>query len=159
MRGRWLSGLGIVIFSFQARAADRDLCGLRPSSFGFQKPATIAVIDTGLDTQIPFFRDNLWTNPGETGLDGLGRDKRTNGVDDDGNGFVDDVHGWNFAGRNNYLRDEVGHGTHVAGLIVNGGREILSAAVPMDRGFARIMVLKYHDGRNLKGRGPAFQKA
>lgn len=97
------------------------------------KEIVVAVIDTGLDTDHPALRENLWTNPGETGVDARGKDRATNGVDDDGNGFVDDVHGWNFAGNNNDLSDSHGHGTHVAGII-----QSVAPKTPM-------MVLKYYD--------------
>jgi len=53
----------------------------------------VAVLDTGVDYNHPDLAANMWVNPGETGLDASGRDKATNGVDDDGNGYVDDVHG------------------------------------------------------------------
>lgn len=97
------------------------------------KEILVAVIDTGVDTSHPDLRENLWTNPGETGIDGRGKDKATNGVDDDGNGFVDDVHGWNFAGDNSDLTDLHGHGTHVAGII--------QSVAPK----TNLMILKYYD--------------
>jgi len=53
----------------------------------------VAVIDTGVDYTHPDLAANMWRNPGETGLDAQGRDKATNGLDDDGNGYSDDVHG------------------------------------------------------------------
>ena len=69
----------------------------------------IAVIDTGLDyNHEDFSKENLWENEDEI---------PNNGIDDDNNGFVDDIHGWNFASNNNNLSDCVGHGTHVAGTI------------------------------------------
>ena len=56
---------------------------------------TIAILDDGLDFSQPELADQAWINPGETGLDGANHDKATNGDDDDGNGFVDDVRGVN----------------------------------------------------------------
>lgn len=53
----------------------------------------VAVMDTGVNYLHPDLAANIWRNPGETGLDAQGRDKTTNGIDDDGNGYVDDVHG------------------------------------------------------------------
>jgi len=53
----------------------------------------IVIFDTGVDYTHPDLAPNMWRNPGETGLDDQGRDKATNGIDDDGNGYVDDVHG------------------------------------------------------------------
>jgi len=57
------------------------------------------VIDTGVDYGHPDIATNIWQNPGEIGTDAMGRDKRTNGVDDDGNGYVDDWRGYNFGQR------------------------------------------------------------
>ena len=72
------------------------------------KRPVIAILDTGVDIEHPDLKDNIWTNPKE----GEGE----TAFDDDGNGFVDDIHGWNFVGRNSYPEDKVMHGTHVAGL-------------------------------------------
>jgi len=68
----------------------------------------VAVIDTGVDASHPDLAANIWTNAGEVA---------GNGVDDDGNGFVDDVHGWDFAYGDNDPADGDGHGTHCAGTI------------------------------------------
>ena len=65
----------------------------------------VAVVDTGVDTNANI---RLWTNPGEI---------CGNGIDDDGNGFIDDCHGWNFAANNADVSDADGHGTHCAGSI------------------------------------------
>lgn len=90
----------------------------------------VAVIDTGVDYTHEDLVDNIWHNPGEMGKDAQGRDKSSNGVDDDGNGYVDDVIGWDFASNDNKpfdltatLIDQLfsggnpGHGTHCAGNV------------------------------------------
>ncbi|MEW5938585.1 MAG: S8 family serine peptidase [Chloroflexota bacterium] len=77
----------------------------------------VAVIDTGLDFTHLDLISNLWANPGEMGVDGNGADKSTNGIDDDADGFIDDVFGWNFIEDNNDFSDLNGHGTHIAGII------------------------------------------
>ncbi|MCA1962943.1 MAG: S8 family serine peptidase, partial [Prosthecobacter sp.] len=68
----------------------------------------VGVIDTGIDRLHPDLTANLWSNP---------REVAGNGVDDDGNGFVDDVHGWDFFANDNDPTDENNHGTHCAGTI------------------------------------------
>lgn len=71
-----------------------------------------AVIDSGFTTDHPDLKNQLWTNPGEI---------PANGVDDDSNGYVDDVHGWDFVNNTNIVGDGFGHGTHVAGIIGASG--------------------------------------
>jgi len=68
----------------------------------------VGVIDTGIDYSHPDLAANMWMNPGEIAGDG---------IDNDGNGYIDDVYGWNFADKNNDVMDGNGHGTHVAGII------------------------------------------
>lgn len=95
--------------------------------------SSIAVVDTGIHLTHPDLANKIFQNPGETGLDGQGQDKRTNGVDDDGNGYIDDAQGWNTTDCTTYdfatgecavphtpgpdAADDIGHGTHVAGII------------------------------------------
>lgn len=107
------------------------------------KSIIVAVIDTGIDVNHEDLKDNLWVNPGESGLDADGNDKATNGIDDDGNGFIDDVHGWNFVSNNNRLDDNHGHGSHVAGIIgAKGGNGVgISGVAPN----VSLMILKYFD--------------
>ncbi|HEX7675664.1 MAG TPA: S8 family peptidase [Bdellovibrio sp.] len=107
------------------------------------KDIVVAIIDTGIDENHEDLHDNLWMNPGETGKDAQGRDKSNNGVDDDGNGFIDDVHGWNFVSNNNKLDDNHGHGTHIAGIIgaeAGNGKGIIGISPEVS-----LMVLKYYD--------------
>lgn len=85
-------------------------------------PVLVGVVDTGIDPTHPDLAPNLFLNPGEMGTDANGRDKRFNGVDDDGNGFVDDWRGWDFAAGHGSRQDNDpspgnAHGTHVAGII------------------------------------------
>lgn len=122
----------------------------------------VAVIDTGIDVKHEDLAGNLWKNPGETGADAKGRDKATNGIDDDGNGLVDDVYGWNFVSNNNKLDDNHGHGTHIAGIIgaeAGNSRGITGIAPEVS-----LMILKYYDPKvpgtdNLKNTVAAIRYA
>jgi len=104
----------------------------------------VAVIDTGVDYNHPDIASNIWINEAEI---------PDNGVDDDGNGYVDDVRGWDFVSLfgeipDNDPIDRLGHGTHVAGTIAaigNNGEGIIGIAPG-----AWIMALK---GLNDGGQG------
>jgi subtilisin family serine protease len=74
----------------------------------------IAVIDTGIDYNHPDLKANMWTNPGEIAGDG---------IDNDGNGVIDDVHGYNAIGDNGDPMDTQGHGSHCAGTIAAAGND------------------------------------
>ena len=91
----------------------------------------LAIIDTGIDYLHPDLKNKIYYNPGEIGTDNAGKDKTSNGIDDDNNGFVDDYMGWDFTDRvgfpfdssgGDYLGwdndpyDENSHGTSIAGI-------------------------------------------
>ncbi len=69
----------------------------------------VAVIDSGLDFNHPSLQANIWRNPAET----------ADGLDNDGNGLVDDLTGWDFVGADASPQDELGHGTEMAGLVLH----------------------------------------
>jgi subtilisin family serine protease len=126
--------------SVDARLAGPESAGTLTSG---SREVKVAVIDTGCDIHHPDLRNSLWHNPGESGLDARGNNKATNGIDDDHNGFVDDLYGWNFVNDNPDVTDSHGHGTHIAGII---------AAEPNSSGGSRgvapgvsLMILKYYD--------------
>jgi subtilisin family serine protease len=115
----------------------------------------VAVVDTGIDYNHPDIAANVWTNLGEIA---------NNGIDDDNNGYVDDVRGWDFIGatytnptQSNNPIDHFGHGTHVAGTIAavgNNGIGLIGVAWQ-----ARVMAVKGLDdnGNGLDSTlGPAI---
>jgi subtilisin family serine protease len=92
----------------------------------------IAVSDTGVDLEHPDLVNRIWKNP---------REISGNGIDDDGNGFIDDVQGWDFHGDTAVPDDGNGHGTHVAGIIgAEGDNRIGITGVNWD---VRILPVKF----------------
>jgi hypothetical protein len=86
-------------------------------------PIVVGVVDSGIDYLHEDLAAVMYTNAGEMGMDAQGRDRTTNGIDDDRNGKIDDWRGWDFAGadgtgEDNDPRQTIGiHGTHVAGIL------------------------------------------
>jgi serine protease len=92
----------------------------------------VAVIDTGVDYNHPDLNANMWRNPGETAGDG---------VDNDGNGWVDDIYGADFVNNDGNPMDDNNHGTHCAGTI--GGVGNNTVGVTGVAWTTRIMALKF----------------
>ncbi len=93
----------------------------------------IGVIDSGIITNHPDLAANIWINPLET----------LNGLDDDGNGYTDDIHGWDFAFNDNNPSDANSHGTHVAGTIAAVGNNNLGVVGVSWN--SRLMPLRFLD--------------
>lgn len=110
-------------------------------SWAFQKPNNlggkiiVAVVDTGLDRDHLLFKNSvsIWNNLAE--LNG------TDEVDDDRNGLIDDYNGWNFLTNDNNINDDHSHGTHVSGIVLGVGQDILADSVRESK--IKIMGLKF----------------
>ena len=92
----------------------------------------VAVIDSGVDFTHPDLSAAIWNNPADP----------PDGLDNDGNGLVDDSHGWNFAANNNNLNDLEAHGSHVAGIIA-GIRNNATGIAGVASGV-KIMAIQVH---------------
>lgn len=104
----------------------------------------IAVVDSGVDVNHPRLKDSIWKNPNE--ISG-------NKIDDDRNGYVDDLTGWNFQAESPAVTDQAGHGTHVAGILAAvGGEDGFIGVAPS----AKVMPLKFIDKDGLGSVGDAI---
>ena len=125
---------------YLATGADIHVTELWESVSQSPNKPIVAVIDTGLDINHNVFTQSqaLWINEDEI---------PNNGVDDDGNGYIDDVNGWNFVHNSGYMLDDDGHGTHVSGIILSVGQDIF--ATELEEAKIKIMPLKFLDAEGV----------
>ncbi len=97
---------------------------------------TVAVIDDGVDITHQDLRENIWRNT---------REIAGNGIDDDGNGYTDDIFGWNFGLNNNNVMPSGSHGTHVAGTIAASNNGFGTTGVAYN---AKIMPIRISNNQN-----------
>ncbi len=112
--------------------ADADIDALEAWDLQVGGDVIIAVVDSGVDYTHPDLTANIWNNSAEI---------PNNGRDDDGNGYVDDLRGWDFVNNDNDPMDDNSHGTHIAGTIAargNNGQGVVGV-----NWSARIMPLKF----------------
>ncbi|WP_080064313.1 S8 family serine peptidase, partial [Ruminiclostridium hungatei] len=122
---------------FSTGKAGQDISAL--AAWGLTKGSAVlvGVLDTGIDTSHEDLKDNIYVNSNEI---------KDNGIDDDGNGYIDDINGWDFANGDNSVFDDTTsdmHGTQVAGVIAAGenGTGIVGAAPK-----AALLPLKFING-------------
>lgn len=114
-------------------------------------PVVVAVIDTGVDYNHEDLKDRMWVNPDE--IPG-------NGIDDDGNGLVDDVYGADFANGDGDPMDDHSHGTHCAGTIAatdNNGKGVAGVASFLGENKIQIMALKFLGANGSGSLSAAFE--
>ena len=99
--------------------------------------ALVGILDTGCDYNHPDLVDRVWNNPGET---------PDNGIDDDGNGYVDDYYGYDFGSHDSNPYDDYGHGTHVAGTVGGDGSAGTLTGVAPATTMQILKVLEYGYG-------------
>jgi subtilisin family serine protease len=110
---------------------------------------TVAVIDSGVDLSHPLFSQSqgIWEN--------LKEKSGRAGVDDDKNGYVDDINGWNFVSDSGAVIDDNSHGTHVAGIVMSAGQNILTDNY--ERSKIKIMPLRFLNANGSGATSDAIQ--
>ncbi|MCM2280163.1 MAG: S8 family serine peptidase [Oligoflexia bacterium] len=126
--------------------ADVNVLPLWQQGFTGSRNVLVAVIDTGVQWDHPDLEANIFTNPGEAG------ELANNQKDDDNNGFVDDVHGWNFVNNTALSSDDHDHGTHVSGTIGGVGNNGTGVAgVNWEVSILPVKFLDASGGGTLQG--------
>ncbi len=140
----WYSGMETVR---AVAGTDINLNPARQDTGIYTRECIVALIDTGVDITHPALAEGLWKNPGEIAGDG---------IDNDGNGYIDDLYGWNFYKDTNVMYNsrsstEDAHGTHCAGTIIANdaslGRNGIAGGIPA----VRLMPVKAVGGPNQTG--------
>lgn len=107
----------------------------------------VAIVDSGIDMNHSYLQDNLWTNPYEV----------VDGFDNDKNGYVDDIHGWDFVNNDNVPEDNFYHGTFVSGVVksVDSNTKIMPLKFQGPNGLgytgAAATAINYATNMKLKG--------
>ena len=131
--------VGLGVENLENRRVLADLLGWNinsinlPDSIPNNRESVVAIVDSGLDLNHNFLKNNIWQNPFD----------KVDGIDNDNKGYVDDVNGWNFAAGNNVPQDNFYHGTSVAGVVRNLNPNV------------KIMVLKFQNDQGLGYTGAA----
>ncbi|HAR41534.1 MAG TPA: subtilase [Bdellovibrionales bacterium] len=134
--------------------ADINVLPLWNQGFTGNRKVLVGVIDTGVDWTHPDLIENIYTNPGEAG------ELSANGIDDDGNGLIDDVHGWDFESKSKNSNDDNGHGSHVAGTIgASGNNGVGVAGVNWQVSILPIKFLDAQGSGSLQGAIDAIEYA
>jgi thermitase len=97
----------------------------------------VAILDSGAKTDHPELEGRIWENTKET----------NNGIDDDDNGYADDLYGWNFANENPNVRDDGGHGTNISGTVGSNTNNSIGYAGVNQK--CKLMICKNLDNENL----------
>jgi hypothetical protein len=124
------------------------------SQYGDGSGVVVGHKDSGIYLTHPGFAGHIWINPGEDiNHDGTIDGADTNGIDDDGNGYVDDFYGWNFDDDNNNCSDRQGHGTRTGSTISAGTSPCDTVSVAPG---AKLMVLSCFESQSASWEGSQY---